>query len=238
MNLKGLRYTAASVLVAYVLTACAVVPPRGTQMTNEQRQEAQASCIAQHTATGAIIGGLGVLALDNLLFGRSSGGRVAAGAVIGGTLGFAMAWGRCLRLFADIRSYPVAGAPETVRPSGYQPSYGSYVKFASMDITPETAAPGGKVKLNAVYYLMDPDMYRQVSVTEATVLYYYDNSKSSWTELGSASENKTVDLGTRRGEITFDIPKDAPEGSYKIMLKVTAMGREDSMAKDLMVRRG
>ncbi|MBF0457639.1 MAG: hypothetical protein HQK99_07070 [Nitrospirae bacterium] len=238
MDLKNLRYTAVAILISYALTACAVVPPRGTPLTHDQRQEAQASCIAQYTVGGAIIGGLGTLALDNLAYGRSSGGRVAAGAIIGGSIGFALAWGHCLYLFADIRSYPVAGAAETVTQTGYTASYGSYVKFGSMDINPVSVAPGGKVHINAVYYILDTDMNKQVAVTEASTLYYYDYSKSNWVDLGTASEHKTVELGTRKGDITFDIPKDAPEGSYKIMLKVTAMGKEDSITKDLAVRRG
>ncbi|MBF0488488.1 MAG: hypothetical protein HQK98_10030 [Nitrospirae bacterium] len=238
MDLKGLRYIAVALLISYALVACAPMPPAGTPLTHEQRQDAQASCIAQYTAAGAVIGGLGTLALDTLVFGRTRGDRVAAGAVIGGTFAFAMAWGRCLRLFADIRSYPVAGAAQTMTQTGYTPSTGSYVKFASMAITPETAAPGGKVNLNAVYYLLDSNMNKRVYVTETTTLYYYDDSKKSWADLGSTNEQKTVDLGTRRGEITFDIPKDAPEGNYRIMLKVSAMGKEDYSTRDLAVRRG
>ncbi|MBF0553052.1 MAG: hypothetical protein HQK96_00675 [Nitrospirae bacterium] len=238
MDLKGLRYTAAAILISYVLAACAPMPPVGTPLTHEQRRDAQDTCIAQYTVTGAVIGGLGMLALDTLITGRVRGERVAAGTVIGGTLGFALAWGHCLYLFADIRSYPVAGAAETMNQTGYKSSYGSYVKFASMTITPENVAPGGKVHLNAVYYLMNSDMYKQISVTEITTLYYYSNIKKDWVDLGTANEQKIVDLGTRRGEITFDIPEDAPEGNYRIMLKVLAMGKEDSTTRDLVVRRG
>nr|ADI87761.1 hypothetical protein LW5_0030 [uncultured Nitrospirae bacterium MY4-5C] len=238
MKLKGLRYTTIVIIISYAFTACATLPPAGTPLTHEQRQEAQVSCIAQHTAAGAVIGGLGILALDAILLGRTRGDRVAAGAIIGGSFGFALAWGRCLYLFADIRSYPVAGTTETMSRTGYMSSYGSYVRFANMTISPDYAAPGGKVRLNAVYYLMDSDMSRHVYVTELTTLYYYDEGKKNWVDLGTASENKTVELGTRRGEINFDIPKDAPEGYYRIMLKVTAMGKEDYITRDLAVRKG
>jgi hypothetical protein len=117
-------------------------------------------------------------------------------------------------------------------------SYGSYVRFASLSITPERIAPGGKVRLNAVYYLMDSDMAKQVTVTETTTLYYYDYTKKNWVDLGTANEEKTVALGTRGAEVNFDIPADAPEGSYRIMLRVSSMGKEDHTAKDLIVRRG
>ncbi|MBF0517942.1 MAG: hypothetical protein HQK97_12690 [Nitrospirae bacterium] len=237
MSVKGLRYTTLSILISYVLSACAAVPPAGTPLTNQQRTDAQASCIAQHTAAGAIIGGLGTFALDAILLGRTRGDRVAAGAIIGGSFGFALAWGRCLYLFADIRSYPVADTAQTMQQTGYMSSYGSYVKFSSMDITPELAAPGGKVHLNAVYYLMDSDMSKQISVTETTTLYYYDYTKKGWVDLGNASDHKTVELGTRKGDMNFDIPKDAPEGYYRIMLRVAAMGKEDYMTRDLVVRK-
>ncbi len=235
MKIAIMRFFTSILIVAFLLTSCAPLPPPGTALTPEQREEAQKSCIAQYTTMGAV----GGAALGLLLGGRKTKLEGALiGAAAGGALAYVIAYGKCLAMFSDLNSYPVAGAQETARRIGYNPSQGNITKIESFSIDPTGVSPGGKVKLNGSYYVMAPEGVTEVKVTEKRTVHYFDPSEKQWKELGSVPQEVTSALGTRRAEGSFDMPIDVPEGDYKITFIVEANGKRDQVSRDLTVKRG
>jgi hypothetical protein len=223
------------VLMIFIFTSCAPLPQAGTALTEEERASAKKTCIARYTAAGAVGGAI----LGGLLGSKNAKWETAAiGAAAGGALAFAIAWGHCLSLYSDLKSYPVAGAQETARKIGYNPSQGSVTKIDNFYLTPQNVAPGGKVRMAGTYYLMAPEGAKEVKVTETRSLSFFDTSKKEWTDLGSLDQDITAALGTRNAEGNFDIPEDAPEGKYRITLKVSADGKEDQAIQELNVKKG
>lgn len=222
-------------IIVFLLTSCGPLPPPGTALTPQERAEAQSSCIARYTALGAF----GGAAVGLLLGGKKTKGEGALiGAAAGGALAFALAYGKCLAMFSDLNSYPLAGAQETARRVGYSPSQGYITKIENFSIDPAGVAPGGRLQLNGSYYIMAPDGTMEVKVTETRTVSYFDPSEKQWKELGSVPQEVTSALGTRRAEGSFDMPKDVPEGNYRITLTIEANGKRDQMSSDLVVKKG
>jgi hypothetical protein len=221
------------ILAAFIFTSCAPTPPPGTALTDEERESAKKSCIAKYTAAGAVGGAI----LGGLL-GKRKLETAAIGAIAGGALAFAIAYGKCLAVYSDLQSYPVAGAEETAQKTGYEPSQGYVTKIDDFYLDPEGVAPGGRVQMNGAYYVMAPEGEKEVKVTETRTLHYYDPEAKEWKELGSVDNEITSALGTRKAEGSFDIPKDVPEGRYQVTLKVASQGKEDQVTKDLTVKKG
>lgn len=227
-------FIAAALVPIFVFTACATLPPPGTALTPEQRSQAQKDCITQYTAMGTIGGAL----LGALLSGRSDRGRGALiGAAAGGGLAFAVAWGQCLQQYSDLRSFPVADAQQTALQVGYNPSRGSEIKIQNFSINPDTLAPGSEMKLNGSYYVMAPEGQKEVKVTETRAVQYFDPAENAWKELGSVDGQITSALGTRRAEGQFDMPRDVPEGRYRVTLKVAALGKQDQASQEVVVKK-
>jgi len=235
MNSRSIRIIVPIVLMAFILSSCAPLPPPGTALTDEERASARKTCIARYTAAGAVGGAL----IGGLLGSKGAKWEMAAiGAAAGGTLAFAIAWGHCLSVYSDLRSYPVAGARETAQNIGYTPAQGNVTKIENFSLNPDGVAPGGRVQMSGAYYVMAPEGTQEVKVTETRTLHYFDPSGSNWKELGSVDNEITSALGTRRAEGNFDIPSDVPEGKYKVTLKVSAQGKEDLASQELTVRKG
>ncbi len=228
-----MRILASTLIVVFLLTSCGPLPPPGTALTLEEREEAQKSCIARYTAMGAVGG-----ALVGALIGGKKWEGALIGAAAGGALAFAIAYGKCLAMFSDLNSYPVADARETARRVGYNSAQGFVTKIESFYLDPEGVAPGGKVRLNGSYYIMAPEGTMEAKVTETRTVSYYDPSEKQWKELGSVPQEVTSALGTRRAEGSFDMPKDVPEGNYRITLTVDANGKRDQVSRDLTVKKG
>jgi len=236
---KHFRRLIPFLLVVFLFSACAPLPPPGTPLTPEERASAQRRCIATYTAVGAIGGALGG-AFIGAVSGKGKGALIgaAAGAAVGGTLAFAIAWGRCLAAYSDLTSYPVAGGAETAKRTGYDTSQGEVIKIENYVLNPPGVSPGGKVQMNGSYYVMAPEGEREVKVTETRALAFLDPEKNEWKDLGSVDQEVTSAIGTRRAEGNFDIPADAPEGRYRITLKVSAFGKTDQLAQNLTVEKG
>lgn len=229
------RVLTSVIIVVFLLTSCGPLPPPGTALTPQERAEAQSSCIARYTAMGAF----GGAAVGLLLGGKKTKGEGALiGAAAGGALAFAIAYGKCLAMFSDLNSYPLAGAQETARRVGYNPSQGYITKIENFSIDPAGVAPGGRLQLNGSYYIMAPEGTMDAKVTETRTVSYFDPAEKQWKELGSVPQEITSALGTRRAEGSFDMPKDVPEGNYKITLTIEANGKRDQMSSDLMVKKG
>lgn len=230
-----MRVFALILAIVFLLTSCGPLPPPGTALTPQEREEAQKSCIAKYTTLGAI----GGAAVGLLLGGRKTKLEGALlGAAAGGALAYALAYGKCLAMFSDLNSYPVAGAQETAQRIGYNPSQGFVTKIESFYIDPTGVSPGGKVQLNASYYVMAPEGAMEAKVTETRTVSYYDPEEKKWKELGSVPQEITSALGTRKAEGSFDMPKDVPEGNYRITLTVEANGKKDQITRDLTVKSG
>jgi len=239
VNIKRFRRLVPFLLVVFLFTACAPLPPPGTPLTPEERASAQRRCIATYTTTGALGGALGG-ALIGALSGKGQGALIgaAAGAAVGGALAFAIAWGHCLSAYSDLKSYPVTGGQETANRTGYNSSQGEIIKIENYFLNPTGVSPGGKVQMNGSYYVMAPEGEREVKVTETRALSFLDPEKNEWKELGAVDQHVTSAIGTRRAEGSFDIPTDAPEGRYRITLRVSAFGKTDQLTQDLTVSKG
>jgi hypothetical protein len=229
--LSGYSRAIAAAAVASALAACATAPPPGTALTPEQRQKAQRDCILQYTVVGAVGGAL----LGQLLGGNTRSTLI--GAAAGGALATALAWGHCLNLYSDLKSFPVADASQTAAQTGWQPSRGNEVKIQSFAATPAEVRPGSTVTLDGAYHVMAPGDVKDVKVVETRSVSFYDPDEQKWKELGSVDQPVTAALGTRRAEGRFDLPADVPEGRYRIALKVNALGKTDTVSQEITVRK-
>jgi hypothetical protein len=233
MNLSHIRVVAAALVCVLLLSSCAgMLPDPNTITTEEERISARNKCIAMYTVGGALGGGL----IGGLIGGNWKGAGI--GAAAGGAIGFAYAWGKCLSLYSTLVSQPTAGYQQTVQQVGYKPAQGNVTKIQSFAVAPTAVAPGGSVKLNGTYYVMAPEGAKEMKVTETRAVKYFDPSKNQWTDLGQVDQEITVAPGTRKADGAFDIPKDVPEGRYKMAFKVSAQGREDTVERDLTVKKG
>lgn len=224
-----------AVLAIFLFTSCAPLPKPGTALIQEERETARKSCITRYTAGGAVGGGI----LGGLLGGKKTKVQSALiGAAAGGALAFALAWGHCLNVYSDLKSYPVADAKTTARQIGYKPSQGYVTKIKNFSLNPKSVSPGGKVKINGSYYILAPEGNKDVTVTETRTVYFFDSSEDKWKELGAVDQEVTAALGTRKAEGSFEMPPDVPEGRYKITFKVSAKGEEDEATREMTVKRG
>lgn len=229
-----LKIFSAAVLIVFLFNSCAPLPPPGTALTPEERESAKKTCIARYTAVGAVGGGV----IGALIGGRKDRLEGALiGAAAGGTLAFALAWGKCLNVYSDLKSYPMADARTTARQVGYKPSQGYVTKIKNFSVEPKSVSPGHRVKLNGSYYVMGPEDCKELKVTETRTVHYFDQSKNEWKELGSVDQEITAALGTRKAEGSFELPSDVPEGLYKITLKVSAKGEEDEASREISVKK-
>lgn len=232
---KLTRLSALVVLVAFVITSCAPLPPPGTALTDEERRAAQQNCIARYSAVGAVGGAL----VGALLGGRGSRGVGAAlGAMAGGALAFTLAYGHCMALYSDLRSYPVAGVQETAQRIGYNPSQGKVVKIDEFYLNPDGVSPGGKVQMGGTYYVMAPEGTKEMKIKETRILEFFDPSNKEWKQLGSVDNEIVAALGTRKADGYFDMPTEMAEGNYKITLKISGEGLEDQQTRNLTVKKG
>lgn len=221
-------------VVAALLAACAVQPPVGTAMTDEERSKAKRECITHYTVVGSLGGAiLGILTGSK----KKKGSAAALGAVAGGAIGAALAWGHCMNLYSDLNSYPVADAAATARKVGYTASKGNQIKIQDFRVDPSAIAPGKEVKLAGNYYVMAPDSQKEVKVTETRTVSYYDEAEKEWKELGSVDAQVTSALGTRKAEGRFELPDDVPEGRYRIDFKVASLGKEDVVSREIEVKK-
>jgi hypothetical protein len=204
-------------------------PAPGTALTSDQRQQAQRDCILKYTAVGAI----GGAALGALFGGNRN--QALAGAAVGGVLSAAIAWGNCFSYYSDLRSFPVADAQATRRDTGWVPARGNEVRVQRFSAAPVQAHSGGKVDLDASYYVMAPGDMQDVKVIETRTVSYYDPAQNGWRDLGSVDQTVTASLGTRRAQGSFDLPGDVPPGRYKIGLSVNALGRTDTATQEINV---
>ena len=220
-------------LVPALLLACAQLPKEGTALTTDQRAEAQKTCVAQYTAAGAVGGAL----LGMLI---SGGNNRVQGALIGGAAGgalaYSIAWGKCLQLYSDVNSFPVADARQTATTIGYDPRQGNLVRIERFTVTPSQVAPGGTLNLAGSYYVMSPDGQRDVKVVETRTVHFYDPQERAWKELGSEESSVTAAQGTRRSDGRTGMPQEVAEGRYRITFKVAALGREDKASQEIVIR--
>ena len=103
---------------------------------------------------------------------------------------------------------------------------------------PGTITAGQTANLGGSYYVMAPEGAKEMKVTETRYVKYFDPSKNEWTNLGAVDQEITAAPGLRKADGKFDIPKDVPEGKYRIGFKVASAGKEDTVERDLVVKKG
>lgn len=231
--MKGVcKLTAGALIIVFLLSSCAgLLPDPNSITTEEDRVSARNKCFVMYTG-GAAVGG----ALVGFLIGDWKG--AAVGAAAGGAIGFAYAWGKCLGLYSTLKSQAVGTYSEAAARANYKPSQGQVVKIQDFSVTPSVVPAGGAVKLGGSYYVLTPDKTTEMKVTETRIVKYYDPEKKQWVELGQVEQQITAAPGNRKADGNFDIPKDVPEGKYKIVFKVSTGGQEDMIEKDLNVQKG
>jgi hypothetical protein len=217
----------------FLFTSCAALPPNPNQIkTEEEMNTARTQCIAMYTIGGA---GLGALA-GGLLSGSWKGAGI--GAATGGAIGFAYAWGKCLSLYSKLTSQSAGDYTETAQRTNYKAAQGNVVKIEGFNITPSSVAQGGAVDLSGSYYVMAPEGSKEMKVTETRTVKYFDPQKKQYVDLGSVDQEITAAPGSRKADGKFDIPKDVPEGRFKIAFKVSSAGKEDVVEKEMTVVKG
>ncbi|MCX5815911.1 MAG: hypothetical protein NTX75_06650 [Proteobacteria bacterium] len=232
MKMRYMKLFAVLSIFVFVLSSCASMLPSPDQITSEEDLiAARNKCFAMYTIGGA---GLGAIA-GGLIKGDWAGAGV--GAAVGGAIGFAYAWGKCLSLYSTLKSQPAAGYAETAQKANYNSSQGNVVKIEDFNINPTKVLQGGSVGLSGSYYVMAPEGTKEMKVTETRTVKYFDPKKSEFVELGSVDQEITAAPGSRKADGKFDIPKDVPEGRYIIAFKVSAAGKEDTVAKEMLVQK-
>ena len=224
----------AALVMPVLLLACAPLPKEGTALTTDQRAEAQKSCIAQYTAVGAVGGALVGMLISG---GKDRWQGALIGGAAGGALAYSIAWGKCLKHFSDLNSFPVADARQTAATIGYEPRQGNLVRIERFTVTPQQVAPGGSLDLAGSYYVMSPDGQRDVKVVETRTVHFYDAQERSWKELGSEETALTAAQGTRRADGRTGMPTEVAEGRYRVTFKVAALGREDTASQEIVIRK-
>ncbi len=73
-----LKIFSVAVIVVFLFSSCAPLPPPGTALTSGERESAKKTCIARYTAVGAVGGGVIVALLS---------GKKLEGALIGAAAG-------------------------------------------------------------------------------------------------------------------------------------------------------
>lgn len=233
MKKDGIKLLIIAFIGVFFLYSCASMLPNPDEIkTEEDRIRARNQCIALHTAGGAVGGAI----IGGLIGGDWKGAGI--GAAIGGTIAFAYAWGKCLSLYSTLKSTQTAGYQETARKVGYNQSQGDIVKIQGFNVSPTSVTQGGSVKLKGSYYVMAPPDRKEIKVTETRVVKYFDPSKNAYVDLGQVDQQVTAAPGTRTADGAFDIPKDVPEGRYKIAFTVNAEGKSDTIERELTVRKG
>ncbi len=232
---RGILFKTIAILIVsiFFLISC-VLPPQGSPLTPEEREEAKNKCIAQYTVGGATLGGIAGALIGG---GKKAGIGAAIGALAGGALAYLIAYGKCVAYFSDLNTFPVAGYQDTIKNENYQPEYGEVVKIKSFSSTPKQVKLGDKLHLDGSYYIMAPQDIKEVKVKETRTIYFFDSSKNEWVELGPAENEVTSALGTRKADGSIDIPKDIPEGRYRVDFKVSALGKEDVASTEYVVKK-
>jgi hypothetical protein len=232
MKLKHIKTLTILITFVFMLSSCASMLPSPDQITSEEDLiAARNKCFAMYT-----IGGAGLGAIAGALIG-GDWKAAGIGAAAGGAIGFAYAWGKCLSLYSTLKSQPVAGYAETAQRTKYSPSQGDVVKIEGFNINPASVPKGGAANLNGSYYVMAPEGAKEMKVTETRTVKYFDPKKNEFVELGSVDQEITAAPGSRKADGKFDIPKDVPEGRYKIAFKVSAAGKEDVIEKEMLVQK-
>ena len=233
MNAFRIKSVSLLLVCVFLLSSCASVLPDPSQIrTEEERVDARNKCIAMYTAGGAAAGAL----VGGLIGGDWKAAGI--GALVGGGFGFLVAWGHCLSLYSTLQSQPVAGYQQTAQQVGYNPSQGNVTKIQSFNVTPGTITAGQTANLGGSYYVMAPEGAKEMKVTETRYVKFFDPSKNEWTNLGAVDQEITAAPGLRKADGKFDIPKDVPEGKYRIGFKVASAGKEDTVERDLVVKKG
>jgi hypothetical protein len=193
------------------------------------------SCIALYTAGGILAG-----AIVGALTGGDRGKSAAIGAAAGGVAGFAYAyWGACLACYSTVNSTPLKDYAATSTEVRYSPQMGTTVKIDPYLLTPSAIAPGNTLNFLAKYYVMTASQdQKDITIVETRTLKRFDDKKQQYVQLGDPiSENKIINLGTRRTDGNIDVPSDVEQGKYLISFMVTAEGKTDAIEMPFIVTR-
>jgi len=243
MKFESTKKLIALLSILLLLSSCATLPPPGTHMTDEERQTAKNKCIAQYTISSAIGGAIIGAAIGAL----SGGGRGAAkgaiiGGISGGVIGFAASWNHCIALFSNLETYPVADYKQTALDMNYQPSQGDIVEIKDLAISPPTTTPGSTVNLTGKYIVMnaDPNAKDIKVIIERGVAGFDEKTKTFKEPTRYEPTEKIIDATNRTNKLDgdFDLPDKAPVGKYKIIVRVTALGKTVVDGAELEVQKG
>lgn len=243
MKFQSLKKLISLLSILLLLSSCATLPPPGTHMTDDERQTAKNKCIAQYTLSSAIGGAIFGAAIGAL----SGGGRGAAkgaiiGGISGGVIGFAASWNHCIALFSNLETYPVADYKQTALDMNYQPSQGDIVEIKDLAISPPTTTPGSTVNLTGKYIVMnaDPNAKDIKVVIERGVAGFDEKTKTYKDPSRFEPTEKTIDATNRTNKLDgdFDLPDKVPVGKYKIIVRVTALGKTAMDGTEVEVQKG
>jgi hypothetical protein len=243
MKFAPVKKLIALLLVLMLASSCATLPPPGTHMTDEERQTAKNRCIAQYTISSAIGGAILGAAIGAL----TDGGRGAAkgaiiGGISGGVIGFAASWNHCIALFSNLETYPVADYKQTALDMNYQPSQGDVVEIKDLAISPPTTTPGSTVNLTGKYIVMnaDPNAKDIKVVIERGVAGFDEKTKTYKDPSRFEPTEKTIDATNRTNKLDgdFELPDKVPVGKYKIIVRVTALGKTAVDGVEVEVQKG
>lgn len=209
-----------------LLTACASMQS-GEPIGGCGTWSSPSTCIAAHSAGGAVLGALtGILTAKLTKADTGKGALIGAGA--GGLMAFAWAWGKCFACFTKVRSQQVGGYDETKASTGYSPNQGTALKIGNATLSPSAVAPGNKIAFRGDYYVMFPNEKKEMSITETAILKAYDAKERKWVEVGRSPETVIVAPGSRKADSEIPIPDIAEEGKFLMVFTITADGKSVS----------
>ncbi|MBF0342632.1 MAG: hypothetical protein HQL06_00225 [Nitrospirae bacterium] len=227
---KRYNIVALLIITAFFVTSCTTMLPKPSpNMTDDERNAAKDQCIAMNTVGGAVLGGV----VGGLLGGRDG---AVKGAIAGGTTAFALAWGKCIAYYFNVANTQVADYKETAKSINYEPKKGTLVKLETLKASPSTLAPGKQITLIGKYYVLDPETTKDLSVTESFYIVYYDKEGNANKLNEPINQKRTIDPGTRKIEGPIDLPKELPEGRYKIIYEVSYKNQTDRREVEVSVK--
>lgn len=165
----------------------------------------------------AAIGGSALSALPPLIDGNTKdAAKVFASSA-------ATAW--TAATIADYESERRRSAAEEAKQYGYKPSEGTRVEIRDIALTPTAVRRGQKVQVALDYALLAPSDLEAIPVEESFELFKGD------TKLFDVKQPKTrKEPGGWTSTAEFEIPADAPKGTYTLRSKVTA-GLKDGVGE-------
>jgi hypothetical protein len=175
--------------------------------------------------------------------GAATGAAVgaAAGAVVGGVAGHhghktetAIIGGLVGGLIGGVvghYAYDVKrNREETVQKYNYQASTGTMIRIEEVSVVPDTVYPGDKVDLGATYAVLASDPNMEVNINEIREI------RRDGELVGRPEVNVTRKGSTYSSNIPLFMPKDAKQGTYRVITTIQTQYAKDSRETTFYVK--